>query len=367
MNVRTIAPVILLGLLSVTFGCARNADEIRRDYQRAKAARTADWLERAYDLAGEWAVAYLSDHTDAEDEALTKWMAQLDPPSGDAGNSIRSAPVTEGGCGVCDLVTSAVRISRGLYVVAAGFTNDDYPQYGVGTFFLISRAGGKYQIAWTAAGSKDKRVDGLVEDITKLPPSAKGHPRFYLQNSDLQGSGCWLQGQLSVWEWDGTRAIPLLIRHYTSNFDLSGGDGPIKFDGQFIRVRTKESFKAFMDYSCSRDPEGEWTIRITPEEVMDLGVRRVHPELDLIDDLFDRINRRRNAEQLAAPTVISALQKTYPNGLAPVVPDWKLQGAELCVNLNMGEPVSHIFTLSRAGGTLFVTSVKDVSRACNSE
>lgn len=57
-----------------------------------------------------------------------------------------------------------------------------------------------------------------------------------------------------------------------------------------------------------------WTILITPRSVVDLGVRRLHPEIDLIDDLYDRIKHNGDAADIATHAVIAELKKTIPVG-----------------------------------------------------
>ena len=46
----------------------------------------------------------------------------------------------------------------------------------------------------------------------------------------------------------------------------------------------------------------------------------------------------------------------------PILEGWKLEGTRLCVNQE--EDVSHVFTLSRSGGKLFVTGLQDVPGSC---
>jgi len=50
-------------------------------------------------------------------------------------------------------------------------------------------------------------------------------------------------------------------------------------------------------------------------------VRSAHPDLERNHELFNKINSRRNIENLATAAVISAQRKTYPNAPAPEQPE----------------------------------------------
>jgi len=50
----------------------------------------------------------------------------------------------------------------------------------------------------------------------------------------------------------------------------------------------------------------DWVVRVTPEAVEDLGETRAVPQLDLLDELFDRIIHGRSLADIASPGAIRA-------------------------------------------------------------
>jgi len=84
------------------------------------------------------------------------------------------------------------------------------------------------------------------------------------------------------------------------------------------------------------DSPGEWAIRITSRNVEDLCHRRLTPELDLIDDLYYRIQRRMPVSNMAAPDVIEELTDSIDDirddasvtndyALLGMIMDWKVE------------------------------------------
>jgi hypothetical protein len=243
------------------------------------------------------------------------------------------------------------------FVIATGYLEEDCDA-GIsgsqfGTFSVIAQINGMYNVAWRPAGWGDL----WVTNVNRLPPTAGGHPRFRVEGEQSQAAGVTMAGQLSIWEWDGTRALQLLAQDYLWVADEQ--TPPIQFDGHLIRVHTKEMMHYLFVTEPEYESEGEWTVRVTPQGVQDLGVRKLHPEVDLIDELYDRIANRQPATDLASPNVIAQLSKGACIGkdcLSELF-DWKLQGSKLC--LADGVTNRHVFTLSREGGKLFVTGVQD--------
>ncbi len=168
---------------------------------------------------------------------------------------------------------------------------------------------------------------------------------------------------LSIWEWDGRQALPLLNRGYRYMHDGTDSEGQPTFDGQYMRIRTREFFK-FFDTSGAPQPLGEWTLHIAPQGVTDLGVRRLHPEVDLIDDLYDRVHRGFDAGDIATHAVIEKLQKIVPRDKSHpycFLSEATVKGSRLELSTigDCGE--GHQFTFSRAGGKLFVTAMDSAS------
>src|ERR1700722_8431761 len=164
---------VLLGLVSLALGWARDdyATAVREEFQEAKAAHLAivndpyphprpddeAWPAREWELTGDWAVLYLDRHPEATLAELQNWMCTLDPApapgEGTANPDGRYAatfyPLA------FQLESHAFVIAPTLDVSATGATLGQY-----GTFFVVSRSRGKYQVAWSVHDPADRRLEG---------------------------------------------------------------------------------------------------------------------------------------------------------------------------------------------------------------
>jgi len=75
----------------------------------------------------------------------------------------------------------------------------------------------------TARGPLFGKVGALFDD-------ENGNSRFYV-DAIYQGEGFTVGHQLSIWEWNGVAATPVLMGDYTCELD-SGGDA--LFDGKYF-------------------------------------------------------------------------------------------------------------------------------------
>jgi hypothetical protein len=204
----------------------------------------------------------------------------------------------------------------------------------------------------------------LIGQVWPLPTDAHGRPRFYVNAYAAALAGGTSSFQLSIWSWDGREARPLLVDSYLASFDTRGG---VTFDGTVLRVATKESFKTF--YSCGQcaEPVGEWRVRVTPEGVEDRGRRHVVAELQLVDELYDRLGRRAPAAELATPAVIAALTDEMGDDLRGMLMGWSLQrkgeATELCLSILDG-PGTYVFTIVQRHGRPYVTGVRPLNSLC---
>jgi hypothetical protein len=110
--------------------------------------------------------------------------------------------------------------------------------------------------------------------------------------------------QLSIWEWDGANAKPFLVETYQYAADYGG----FRFDGQTVRIKTKEYLANFSSCGMCPEPRGMWTIRTTPTGVQDQGHKIFPPELKRADELLSRIEEGEEAPDIAAPRVVAALE-----------------------------------------------------------
>jgi hypothetical protein len=163
---------------------------------------------------------------------------------------------------------------------------------------------------------------------------------------------------MSVWEWDGAQAILRANREYGYVTEDDMHACRATFDGNLLRVRTKEALRCLFVTFPEPESAAEWRVRVTPQGIEDLGTRKLHPELDLIDELYFRLAHHQPATDLATPAVTSKLAQKADSSRELM--DWKLAGNRLCVlDLNAGLVFAgHVFTLARPSGKLFVTGVQ---------
>lgn len=195
--------------------------------------------------------------------------------------------------------------------------------------------------------------------IQKLAESSQGHPRFYVDASEVTPMGSTIPAQLSIWEWDGSAVKPLLERNY--QYEL--GSRSVALQGDTLRIRTKERFQTLLTCGACPVPAAEWTIHIGADRVEDLGRRRLEPELYAIDELFFRLSTHASTADIAAPRVAAvvgqALRDLQLDAVSPIgtLGDWKIEprtgGARVCLCTDGGE-LRYIFTLLRSREKLFV-------------
>ena len=316
-------------------------------------------LDREWELIGDWVAEYLNQHSEASIDEIAAAIARLNP----------------------GLKGSAIRLGNKAYLVAA-------QTVPLGTFFIAAQAGAKFQVAWHVKDASDGEPgepEGLshwtprgarccalsVGRLGPLPPDAKGNARFWVEA--VYSNGSTRRAQLSIWQWDGDDATPLLMKPYA--FTVAAPDARTTFDGDALRIRTKENFKTFAASPDESGAAAEWGVRVTPQGVTDLGKRWLAPELIAIDELDYRVSRQTPAEDLAAPAVIAELKEGIPDvcdnrsvknecaSLGTLV-DWKSSSpgperTRLCLDV---DPLPrYLFTIMRSGTVLFVTGIKDVS------
>jgi len=98
-----------------------------------------------------------------------------------------------------------------------------------------------------------------------------------------------------------------LIERYYFSYE----SGILRYDGQTIRVTTKEAeLRSLSSCGGCNDPRGVWTIRITPAGVQNLGHRFLRPEFKWTDDLLSAIEQGQDASELASPAVLAVLRAT---------------------------------------------------------
>ncbi len=213
----------------------------------------------------------------------------------------------------------------GLYAVFA--------QYGeMGNVFLVEQRDGHFTIVWdirnadpgnfpilkawrTDQDSGDCRVHedvwtGLcgplyAGQIHMLPNDGQGRLRFVIEATYAQAAETTVGGQLSVWSLDGTTPRLQWAKKYTYNFE----DIAWKRNGDLLTIRATDWWHMFFTCGTCIGRQMNWTIRIRPDGIDDLGMVPVVPELDAVDELFYRVWKHQPADELAIPEVLAAAAK----------------------------------------------------------
>jgi hypothetical protein len=273
----------------------------------------APLLNRVWPLVGEWAATYLNSHPAVSPEELAKAIEALDPR--------RDCKETDHGCfEEYHLEATAVQLlagERAAYPVAV-----IYPRSG--TFFVVARTGATgFRVPWNIKDLATEHYPSgdeigrwayldfpwnngpLAGSVHALPPSRSGQPRFYVDAWAMAFGGATTPKQLSIWEWNGAAAVPLLIKVYLVYVETAR----IEAVGDLLRVHTKGEYENF--YSCGMCPEPEviWTVRVTPDGVQDLGREHVFPELQLVDELWNRLGNGRSTADIASPQVVRVIRQ----------------------------------------------------------
>jgi|GEM_PF-2139970 len=247
----------------------------------APAEATALWH-----LQREWSEAWLNEHPEAAAGELAKSFLQLQK----------------------DVSATALLLAPMTYLVG---TNDRQ----VGTFFVVSQRNGKFTIVWSVEQSGSKPWIAASEprclktpepdqcrqlwpfEFDLLARGANGQVRFAVQANYLQWMGGTTGQQLSVWSWNGAAAAAQFTGDFAVYLDQPVGT---RIDGNIIQIRYKDSWKTLFSCGGCEGYQRDWSLRLTPTGVTDLGRRSVVPELEAADEAFDAMIHHRNADRFAA-------------------------------------------------------------------
>lgn len=216
-------------------------------------------------------------------------------------------------------------LAPGVYAFTASFGE-------TGNIFLIQRRDGHFAKVWDIrqadasalpllkAWRNDHAFNGCEKEddsnrglcgplfsdkIRVLPPDQMGRPRFYLNATYAQYAETTVAGQLSIWSLDGTVPKPQWAKRYLYNFE----DMSWHRDGALLKIRTTDWWHMFFACGSCVGRQMNWTLRIRPDGVDDLGMVPVVPELDAIDQLFYRVWKHQPADELANPEVLAVSAK----------------------------------------------------------
>jgi|GEM_PF-1256027 hypothetical protein len=273
-------------------------------------------LKRGWGLAGAWAAAYFETHPTPSARELERIFEGFAPKPRNAkspsGSTLKPHEYSFEG--------SAVRIGAAIYVVQARYWMGN----STGTFMVVARnPDGRFEALWNIKDLAEKHYaqkDEIgrwvylvrrayangpldVNRVFALPPEANGHARFLVDAYQAADGGTAL-AQLSIWEWEGAEAKPLLVELYQYAVGYSG----VHFDGTTLRITTKEELETLFACGMCPEPRGIWTVRITPGGVRDLGHRFLDPEIHWADELLSKIAKGKDTTNLAETKVVAAVK-----------------------------------------------------------
>jgi len=324
---------------------------------------------------------------------LMNWAAeQLDRTGSD---SVHTLP-TEASRLDPELRMAAIPLGGGAVLISAS-------REGHGTAFVLAPQGGRMRTLWTitAPDAAERRsfpslaswspnatigegCDGTpcsaisVDAVGALPPGPNGASRFYLQGTYFSEMGATKGGQLGIWQWDGRRARPLLVRDFAFMVDQSAPVLTVR--GAELILQVKGSFRHF--YACG-SCEGRqmiWRFRVEPGGVRDLGRTSLTPELDFMDGLAGRLLRNEPVSDLseaAAAAFFARQVRAAAEQIGPARPGetplvgmlgyWQVTRVgnvrRLCFN---SDGVNGVFTLTRRAGRMRLLAARETGDdACN--
>ncbi|HEV2816806.1 MAG TPA: hypothetical protein VGW40_06250 [Allosphingosinicella sp.] len=223
-----------------------------------------------------------------------------------------------------ELDVVAVPLGRSAFLVSAG-------KWGFGTLFVLGGAGGRHRTLWSAPGAAPldrafRSLESWAPDATVghcpgrpqcnplglghiglLPPGAGGRPRFYVQATYRSEMGATVGGQLSIWEWDGAAAHPLMVRDFAYMADQRRP--VLVVDGAALTLHVKGDFGHFYACGSCEGRQMKWRFRAGPGGIADLGRESLTPELDFVDALIERMSRGRDTADLSDPAPAAALRR----------------------------------------------------------
>jgi hypothetical protein len=221
-------------------------------------------------------------------------------------------------------------LGRGAFLVAARDGE-------VGTVFILAPGDGGLTPIWsvtdarTPAGlargnelhnwsadcsvlySKQRICLPLWGRIGILPSKADGTERFYIDATYAQDAGATVANQFTIWDWNGAKATPRYLKIYLMMVEQPTG---LRHRGDTIILRMKEDWGHFHSCGQCNGRQRDLTLKLTPSGQQEFGVRSIHPELDRIDLLIDRVLAGKPAGDVASDQAIAMVRSQLSENLA---------------------------------------------------
>lgn len=339
-------------------------------------------LGSMWSSAAQVAVDFLATHPAAGAQELSKKLSSLLPET-----DPRFGP---------PISASALEIEPGTFVVA-------FNSYPAGTVFAIHRTPNSASAFWQlslegeqandpqhllaswhagragdACVTKNSYASGICGPMTSvsigpLPPTRAGQPRFFIWATYSKDMGGTDDEQVSVWNLTGSRPKLEWINLFAQGGDEETVPDGIQFKDGTLLIAEKHEFSAFTSCGSCSGRQMIHHLRIEPDGVEDAGLQSVHPELDTIDELFEKIFAGQPAAELASAQVIQFLRPRLQLAKASsqkIDPSWysvgMLEGFKLehqgdtdvlCFQADDFGPAD--FTLQRTTHGYFVTRVSE--------
>lgn len=384
--------------LSFTLIAATPAEQFRTAYAQWTAHRPdgMTWdddsatavqaLNTMWSTAAQVGVDFLATQKSATAQELSKELSSLRPEA-----DPKIAP---------PLSTSTLEIRPGFFLLAF----DCYP---AGTVFAIARQTQGAAVIWaisqggaqtndprhllaswhaSRAGNScvnsNKYASGICGPMTSvslgsLPPNRSGDARFFIKATYSKDMGGTLDQQISIWSLKDQ--IPELdwINLYAEGGDDEAVPNGIEFKDGMLLIAEKHEFDTFPSCGSCSGRQRIHRIRVTPDGVQDDGLRSVHPELDILDNLFRKIAKRQTATGLASEQVVNFLRPqllTAERQSHEVDPNWFSVGMLIGFTFSPGAKISSLcfqsdelgpleFTFLRTADSYFVSHVSDQPHA----
>jgi len=327
-------------------------------------------LEAQWTAVRRWTAAWLDDHPDAS-----------------AADLIAAAKSGPG----LDLSTVSLDRASLLVSAEAGALGTAFVLHrGVDGRYLTATAlyepntwggGGPPELAaWrsdrAAAGCRDHRPQAdwaicgpLAPSLTRLQDEADGGRRFAVVGRYVKEAGATDAYQLSIWRWTGHAAEPLLA--YTLD---QMADEPViaAVSSSKLTVHEKGDFKRMFACGGCSGRQMEVVFTLPSRGAVLARTRSLVPDLDAVDDLYDRLFQSESTDRLASPAVVAALTpkvealraEARRRKLDPslgMLMNWKATGASLstlCLSTDALD-TSQLFTLGPLGAIPRITAVKN--------
>ncbi len=278
-------------------------------------------LNEGWQLAGDWAAAWLDEHPGATSKAMGKLFEQLSPSPDGSGIYDPKKPESYA------LGGFATPIGKGVYVVAAAYY-ETQGACGAGTFLVVARdATGHLRPLWSVKPVAEQHFETrdevghwaylgcgayyngplIADRVITLPAARNGELRFAVDAFEAT-NGSTLLHHLSLWQWDSKEAANLLACAYQDYIDDKRSP---ELKNGMLTLPTTEITSSFFAFGAAQEPRGEWRIHLAPDKVKDLGHRFLNPQVAWLDALLSAVAAGHDASGLASPAAISQVRSEW--------------------------------------------------------